>query len=646
MSNLLKLLTSLRRQEKKYIILLVDYLSIILSICLAFLTSNISFQELNLSQSLSLFSVPIISLLVFNILGIYRSVLRYMDFSVIYLLSMGILTALLFNLALHFLFSYFYLNSIDQINSSVKAVGTLGWIVGILSAFVLLNGSRLFANYIFNRKKSEKRVVIYGAGAAGIQLARALKVSSEMQPIAFIDTDISLHNTFIGDLKVFHPKELERLVIKRKVSEVLIAVPSASRSILRELLKEIEEYAVKVRILPGLAELAQGKVLVSELKEVNTSDLLGRYEVEANKKLLTRNIEDKVVLVTGAGGSIGSEITRQVIKNNPKKVIILDSNEYALYAIKNEIELLDIGVSLSSIIANVTNAKRIKKICKTFSVDTIYHTAAYKHVPLVEENPFEGVSNNIFGTLACLESAIEEKVETFVLISTDKAVRPTNIMGATKRFSEMILQSYSDDLNGKESTRITMVRFGNVLGSSGSAIPLFQKQIKDGGPVTVTDPKVTRYFMSIPEAAELVIQAGAMGKGGDVFVLDMGEPVKIIDLAKRLISLHGLDLKDDKNPQGDIEIIISGLRPGEKLFEELLIGDNVSSTAHKQILRAEEDFIKKDQLLSYIQNLKEAEQNNDITELKKIFKEVVYGYSTEADIVDAVFLEEQKDRED
>tara|TARA_Y100000739_G_scaffold221532_1_gene222109 strand:- start:1875 stop:3581 length:1707 start_codon:yes stop_codon:yes gene_type:complete len=565
-----------------------------------------------------------------------------MDFSVIYSIFKGILLALLINASLHLLFNYSYLTLFNPAEIVNNKVSILGWVVGSLNSFVFIIGTRLFANYVFNKKKSEKRVVIYGAGAAGIQLARALKVSHEMQPIAFIDKDKSLNNTFIGDLRVFNPRKLERLIHQRKVDEVLIAIPSASRALLRELLREIEDYSVKVRILPGLAELAQGKVLVSELKEVEISDLLGRYEVEANKDLLNKNIQDKVVLITGAGGSIGSEITRQVIRSNPKKVIILDSNEYALYAIKNEIESLDADISLYSVLASVTNKKRIQEILQIFKVDTIYHSAAYKHVPLVEENPFEGVTNNIFGTLSCLEAAIDAKVNTFVLISTDKAVRPTNIMGATKRFSEMILQSYSDDLKVKQVTRITMVRFGNVLGSSGSAIPLFQKQIKEGGPVTVTDPAVTRYFMSIPEAAELVIQAGAMGEGGDVFVLDMGEPVKIIDLAKRLIRLNGLYVKDENNPNGDIEVSISGLRPGEKLFEELLIGDNVSSTVHKQIHRAEEDYINKDEIMNYIQKLKNAELNNDVLALKQIFKEVIDGYDSEEEIVDVISLQNKK----
>jgi FlaA1/EpsC-like NDP-sugar epimerase len=566
-------------------------------------------------------------------------VLRYIDFSAIYLLTKSIIVTSVLN----FLIKYSYLLTFENYfhlfeGSSNSIVSLPGWIVGFLLTFFLIIGSRILAHYLLSDKRSEKKVIIYGAGSAGIQLASALRVSLEMQPVAFIDENISLQNTYLGGIKVLPPSKLERFIKSNTVDEVLIAMPSAAKSTLRNLLKEVEKFSIKVRILPGLAELAQGKVLVSELKEVDTTDLLGRYEVEANQELIDRNIKNKTVLITGAGGSIGSEIARQVVKNNPKTLIILDANEFALYEIKNEIESSLYNTNLKAVISSVTNKKRMLDICQTFAVDTIYHSAAYKHVPLVEENPFEGVFNNIIGTKVCLEAAIDSKVETFVLISTDKAVRPTNIMGATKRFAEMILQSYSDEKNVNNVTRMTMVRFGNVLGSSGSAIPLFQRQIREGGPVTVTDPKVTRYFMSIPEAAELVIQAGAMGVGGDVFVLDMGESVQIVDLAKRLINLSGFEIKDENHLNGDIEIVFTGLRPGEKLYEELLIGDNVSKTDHKQILRAEEEFIAKKEIERLIDELNEAEKSNDVYALKEIFRQAIHGYESDEDIVDIVSL--------
>jgi len=569
--------------------------------------------------------------------GVYSSIVRYIDLSVIFILARAIFIVfalgLISNLLYIYLVSYFIPRTLDSI------ITFEGWLVGFITFSFLIITLRLTAHYYLSDRESEKRVVVYGAGSAGIQLASALRVSKEMQPIAFIDSNSSLQGTYLGGMKVLHPKKLERLVLRGKVDEVLIAMPSASKGTLRSLLKEIQNYSIKVRILPGLVELAQGKVLVSELKEVDISDLLGRLEIEANQDLINKNIAQKVVLITGAGGSIGSEISRQVAKNKASKVILLDANEYALYSIKNEIENLLPETELHAVLGSVTNKKRITDICKAFAVDTIYHTAAYKHVPLVEENSFEGVFNNIIGTQACVQAAIDTEVETFVLISTDKAVRPTNIMGATKRFAEMILQSLSDEDDIKNKTRITMVRFGNVIGSSGSAIPLFQQQIKEGGPVTVTHSEVVRYFMSISEAAELVIQAGAMGKGGDVFVLDMGEPIKIYDLAKKLISLSGMELKDKDNPEGDIEIIFTGLRSGEKLYEELLIGDNVSTTKHKRILRAEEDFLTAEEIEQYIDLLKEAEKKGDVVALKEILGDVVSGFTPEKEIVDVVYLQ-------
>ena len=626
-----KVLISTSRSNKKLIVLLNDFFCICLASLFAMIISDVNFYAIDLEQFFRLIWVPIFCVASFWFLGVYSSAVRYIDFSVIIILARAITIIFVLNLFLAFLYGIF----LDFIASpsSGSLITPEGWLVGLITFSFLMIISRLTASFYLSERNSEKKVVIYGAGSAGIQLASALRVSKEMQPVAFLDNNKTLHGTFFGGIKVLHPKKLQRLATRGKVDEVLIAMPSASKSTLRSLLKEIESFSLKVRILPGLAELAQGKILVSELKEVDILDLLGRYEVEANQSLLNKNIQNKVVLITGAGGSIGSEISRQVAKNKAKKVILLDANEYALYTIKKEIESFDTKVDLYTVLTSVNNKKRVTEVCHTFKVDTIYHTAAYKHVPLVEENPFEAVFNNIQGTKVCVEAAIESGVETFVLISTDKAVRPTNIMGATKRFSELILQS----LSKQSSTRMSMVRFGNVIGSSGSAIPLFQKQIQDGGPVTVTHPEVIRYFMSIPEAAELVIQAGAMGKGGDVFVLDMGEPVKIYDLAKRLIRLSGMEVKDENRPHGDIEIIFTGLRPGEKLFEELLIGDKISTTEHKQIFRAEEDFLSAEVLEKHFEALKEAEKEGNVESLKEILKKVVSGFTPEEQIADIVY---------
>ncbi len=623
-----KYLLNLPRFSKQIILASSDFLLIFLSILSSTFLVRGTFQfsgDFVLLSSL----ISFVFIIIFYLTGVYRSVLRFIDLTSIYLVFRSIVLSIILILSLLSLTIFFQLLSQSpDINLIV--------LITLMSGSLILS-SRIIANRIFSDFRSSNKVVIYGAGSAGRQLAGALSASSEIQPIAFVDSKESLHNTFIGGLKVLDPKKLRKLASKGKIEEVLIAIPSASKAVLRNLLEEIKNYSIKVRILPGLSELAQGRVIVSELKEVDISDLLGRLEIEANQDLINRNIEDKVVLITGAGGSIGSEISRQVVNSKPRKVILLDANEYALYSIKKEIESLRKDLDVFAVLASVNNKKRITEVCKTFKVNTVYHSAAYKHVSLVEENPFEAVSNNIHGTKICAEAAIEAEVETFVLISTDKAVRPTNIMGATKRFSELILQSLAPN----SSTRMIMVRFGNVIGSSGSAIPLFQQQIKEGGPVTVTHPDVIRYFMSIPEAAELVIQAGAMGQGGDVFVLDMGEPVKIYELAKKLITLSGLEVKHSGNPEGDIEIIFTGLKPGEKLYEELLIGDNVSTTQHKQIFRAEEDFLSSKELSNYLESLEEAEKKGDVSGLKSILKEAVLGFTPEDEIVDIVHQQKQ-----
>ena len=388
---------------------------------------------------------PFLCLVTFWYFGVYSSVVRYIDLSVIFILAKATLLVIFLSFISKIAYFLILRNFFETSHDSL--ITPEGWLIGLITFSFLITASRLTANYFLRDRHSETRVVIYGAGSAGIQLASALSASKEMQPVAFIDQNPSLQGNFIGGIKVLHPKKLEKLALRGKVDEVLIAIPSASKSILRTLLKEIENYSIKVRILPGLADLAQGKILVSELKEVDISDLLGRYEVEANQALIDRNIQNKVVLITGAGGSIGSEISRQVVRNNAEKVILLDSNEFALYSIKKEIESFNSKTELFTVLTNVNNRKRITEAFKAFKVDTIYHTAAYKHVPLVEENAFEAVTNNILGTKICVESAIEAEVETFVLISTDKAVRPTNIMGATKRFAELILQSVSKDIN-------------------------------------------------------------------------------------------------------------------------------------------------------------------------------------------------------
>ena len=627
--GLKKALLEANRKTKQVIALIADFFLISISCFVAIQSSEaMDLSLVNAEFFAQVVIVPLLSAVVFSIFGIYKSIVRYINFSIIFILLKAILISFILLLLTYSLLNYLSIFSFKiNINNTV-------WLFGLMMSTIFLIGIRVFANFYFSEHITKKRVLIYGAGSAGIQLANALRVSSELEPIGFVDKSLSLQNKFLGGLRIYNPKKIEAVIAKYKIDEVLIAIPSASKSLLRGLLSDIEKYSVKVRILPGLSDLAQGNISVSELKDVDITDLIGRQQVFADKTLLNRNIKDKVVLVTGAGGSIGSEIARQVAKLQPKRLVLLDSNEYSLYLIQQELEKKFKKEKIVSAIANVTNKLRLKEILQILEVETIYHTAAYKHVPLVEENPFEGVRNNIFGTKFCVEAAIESEIETFVLISTDKAVRPTNIMGATKRLSEMILQSLSKELEGISKTRMTMVRFGNVIGSSGSAIPLFQKQIKEGGPITVTDPEIIRYFMTIPEAAELVIQAGALGEGGDVFVLDMGEPVKIIEIAKKLISLSGFTLKDNNNPNGDIEIIFTGLRPGEKLFEELLIGKEVIQTQHKQIFRAKEEFLPLDELEDVLKDIDSATILNDISKLKSIFLENISGYVPETKVQD------------
>jgi FlaA1/EpsC-like NDP-sugar epimerase len=489
-----------------------------------------------------------------------------------------------------------------------------------------------------------RRLLIYGAGSAGRQLASALANSAELRPVGYLDDDAKLHGQTLNGLKIYNPSRLDELVKKLNVQDVLLAMPSASRARRNEILDLTRKAHVQVRTLPGLAELAQGNVQVSDLKELDIEDLLGRDPVVPNPALLTKNIAGKVVLVTGAGGSIGSELCRQIIKAQPAALLLVESSEFALYAIHQELEQkiaqtqTQSSCALVPLLANVQDEKRISDIFSAWQPATIYHAAAYKHVPLVEQNPGQGIQNNVLGTWVVAQQALNHRVSDFVLISTDKAVRPTNIMGASKRMAEMVLQALAEQAKQTQATTcFSMVRFGNVLGSSGSVVPLFRRLIKEGGPITVTHPEVTRYFMTIPEAAELVIQAGAMAEGGDVFVLDMGESVKIIDLARRMIELSGLSIKEEAHPDGDIAIEVTGLRPGEKLYEELLIGDNPRPTEHPRIMKAHEVFLPLPDLQAFVASLAKAIDANDVPTIRNTLQMAVPGYQPDTQVVDWLY---------
>ena len=546
-----------------------------------------------------IFASPILAIPIFIFNGMYQSIVRYIGFSAflsifkgvtIYALSWGLIDYLI------------YIDGLEFVDGIPRSVLFINWMLCI----IVIGASRIIANWLLvNQSKSKnKNVIIYGAGSAGMQLSNALKISDEYNQIAYVDDDQSIQGNFINGLQVFKPANILNLVEKYNVEEILLALPSSSRKERQLIIENLSNLPLSIRSLPSISEIAEGKVKIEDLLGINIKDLLGRQLVKPNLGLLKARINNKVVLVTGAGGSIGSELSRQIVLLNPKKLILFDISEPSLYLIQQELSLNNINqIEIISLLGSVRSIDRLKNIFTEYGVQTIYHAAAYKHVPLVEFNQSEGVLNNIIGTMNAAKAAIHSNVEIFVLISTDKAVRPTNTMGVTKRISELVLQALSKN---NHNTCFTMVRFGNVLDSSGSVVPLFKKQIKEGGPITVTDANVVRYFMTIPEAVELVIQAGSMSHGGDVFVLDMGKPVLIYDLALKMIQLSGLKLLDENNPNGDIEIIFTGLRPGEKLYEELLVGDNSSRTENKLIMRAEENFIDWVQLEPMINELQEA----------------------------------------
>ena len=637
---------SLSRHIKVTLLMAMDSCFVLFALWLAFsLRLGLCYFPSDNIWQLFLIS-PFIAIPIFSKLGLYRAIIRYIGGRALWAIFKAVaFYALLFTVVI-FLFG-------QEVGLVPRIVPLLNWLVLLL----FVGGSRLIARWwltdAYSRQKMLKDnaycgsiVIIYGAGSAGAQLASALEYGDEQTPVAFIDDDELLHKQKVNGLRIYPLSSLDYLIERHKVTDVLIAMPSTTRACRSNIIRLLEPYPVHVRLMPGMSDMAQGRVKFDELQEVDIADLLGRNVVDPDPVLFHANITDKVILVTGAGGSIGSELCRQIILLQPTKLILLELNEFALYALDKELNHTlsklnqDAIFDIVAVLGSITDEIRVSKVCKAFSVQTIYHTAAYKHVPLVEHNPAEAIKNNIFGTLSVANAAISTGVETFVLISTDKAVRPTSIMGATKRFAELLLQGLSLEQN--HQTRFTMVRFGNVLGSSGSVIPLFREQIARGGPVTVTDARIIRYFMTIPEAAQLVIQAGAMGTGGEVFVLDMGDPIRILELAKRMIHLSGLEIKDDEHPEGEVEISFTGLRAGEKLYEELLIGDNVTSTAHSQIMCANEEVINWDDLNDYLQQLNHAVKNDKFELMRDILKQSVSGFIPQCEVRDLLWKMEQK----
>lgn len=567
--------------------------------------------------------------------GLYRSIIRYMGAD---LFVAGSKTSLAVTTLIGFL-----------VYAGGLVAAPFRWAIafGALSLIYMV-GCRFAARVFLNRRNLDREpVIIYGAGEGGARLTASLNGGDDFIPIALVDDNILLHGKRVNGVEVYSPSQIEKLINETDATRVLLAMPSASRRTRRNVLERLSDFPVHVQTIPEISDLVTGKARVDDIRDVDVEDLLGRDAVPPDPKLLRASISGKTVMVTGAGGSIGAELCRQIVQLFPKTLVLYELSEIALYNIEKELhgitESLDIECEIISLIGSVHHIDRAREVLEVFQINTVYHAAAYKHVPVVEHNLLEGVHNNVFGTLHMAKAAIEAGVDTFVLISTDKAVGPTSVMGATKRFAELILQGLQDE---HPATCFSMVRFGNVLASSGSVVPLFREQIRKGGPVTVTHREIIRYFMTIPEAAQLVIQAGAMAKGGDVFVLDMGQPVKIRDLARRMINLMGLTVRDESNPDGDIAIKYTGLRPAEKLFEELLIGTDVSGTTHPRIMRANEDYIPYDDLVPLLEELRIASLNLDRDRARDVLKRTVAGYEPLNGIEDLVWSKKHGHDED
>lgn len=629
-------LLALPRSVKRLVVVALDLVLALVSTWFAFYLRIEQTGLPQLQQAYAYLLAPALAVPLFVRFGLYRAIFRYTGMAALATIAkaVGVYMALFFVALL--LFKW------DGVPRSVGLIQPMLFLL-------LVGGSRAVARFWLagwssKTRHTAGRLLIYGAGEAGVQTASALSVARQFVLLGYIDDDETKAGGSINGVGIMGPDGVADAVANMGVTDILLAMPSLDRARRNEIISSLRELPVHVRTLPGMGDLASGRVTVQDFQELDVEDLLGRAPVPPDSTLLARNLAGKTVLVTGAGGSIGSELCRQIALERPHQLVLVEHSEFGLYTIHRELEGLcaehELPVTVIPLLASVGNFGRLKEICQLYRPATVYHAAAYKHVPLVESNPAEGVLNNVFGTLNMARAAMESGVAHFVLVSTDKAVRPTNVMGATKRMAELVLQAVAastsvrfhlpdgtQSAEFRNNTVFAMVRFGNVLGSSGSVVPLFRKQLRDGGPLTVTHEEVTRYFMTIPEAAQLVLQAGAMAQGGDVFVLDMGQPVRIIDLARRMAQLSGFTLRDERNPGGDIEIKITGLRPGEKLYEELLIGDNPEGTAHERIMKAREDFLVWPQLAPLLVEMRQAAIQSDEVMIKKILLQLVHGYS-------------------
>ena len=639
-----KSLLSLHRYSKRAIAITTDIGLCIFCVWLAYTLRALYWMQFdkslilfdNYNFSASVISV-IIAIPIYWLFGLYRTILSYTNFSIVINIMMS-----------SFVYGLLYFSVIGVYG--VKGVpGPIGVIQPMLLFFSIIASRLIVKNLLignfglsdlFNRKK----VLVYGAGNAGRQLVTALENSPEFKVVGFLDDNSQLHKQILLGKTIYSPNKLKKLIKIKGATHVFLALPTIDRVKRNQIIDKLNQFKLIVKTLPSISEIVDGRITVSDIKDLNIDDFLNREQVKPHTSLLNKNINFKIVVVTGAGGSIGSELCRQIIKLKPNKLILLELNEFALYKIYEELSALNKNLKIIPLLVNVQDQEKLESIFKTFKVDTVYHAAAYKHVPLVEENICEGVKNNVFSTLAITKAAVNNKISNLVLISSDKAVRPTNVMGASKRISELCMQSiyhHSKDIG----TNFSIVRFGNVLESSGSVIPKFKNQIKEGGPVTLTHKDVTRYFMTVIEAAQLVIQASAMGKHSEVFVLDMGESVKIESLIKKMINLSGFTVKNEENIKGDIEIKTIGLRPGEKLYEELLIGNNPQKTNHPKIFMINDPFIPFSELEKNLNNLKNLLADNNVKDVLILVEKLIKPYKSNSAIVDHLFVEQLRIKE-
>jgi len=631
LTDLSKNIINLPRYTKRIIAILIDVGICIICTWLAFYLRLEELVKINNVTTLAVEISILIAIPIFWLMGLYKTIFRFQGSSIIFtvFIATSVYTLL-----------YFAVISVYGIQGIPRSIG----IIQPILLFLSISLSRISIKFLFltNFKKSKNKtnVLIYGAGSAGRQLLTSLENNLEMKVVGFLDDDPQFHRQKILGQTVYDPLNIDKLINKKNVELVLLALPSITRQKRNQIINNLNKHKVIVKTLPSVQDIVEGKVSVSDIKDLSIDDLLNREQVQPNLELLSKNISSKVVMVTGAGGSIGSELSRQIMKLNPKTLILVELSEFALYKISEDLKNINKSIKIIPLLINIQNKTKIEHVFNTFNIDIVYHAAAYKHVPLVEENICESVKNNVLGTFILAEAALKYNVSNFVLISSDKAVRSTNIMGASKRLAEICVQSLYDNQNQK--SKFAIVRFGNVLQSSGSVIPKFKQQIKEGGPLTLTHPDVTRYFMTITEASQLVIQAGAMAEKCEVYVLDMGESVKIKDLIEKMIKLSGLSIKNDKNLDGDIEIKITGLRPGEKLYEELLLGDNPQKTFHEKIQKAQDPFISFSKLKIDLDHLLNLIEENKVEDVKNVLSKLVTSYQSNSEIVDHFYEQQSK----